>query len=109
MGRPRKWANDAERMAAKRCSDIPVNEQDKRTPIKRTHKRTGITWHPEISQDRFNGRGIPVDGYVLVSLGAVAEGSPDCGVVSDQDWRERLTYTCTHRLAGWSCKECITQ
>ena len=122
MGRPRKWASDAERMAAKRCSDIPVNEQSKRTPdeppSKRTHKRTGIEWHPEISQDRFKGvgRGIPIQadsktdsesGYVLVSLRSEPNGDTQNAVVSEQAWRERLETRCTHGLAGWACKQCL--
>lgn len=123
MGRPKKWANDAERMAAKR-SDTPgkrtvneqidpgkrtkraVNEQNKRT---QSSKRTGINWHPEIDQSTFDGRGrgVPVNGYVLVSLGAVLDGKPECGVVTHVDWLARLETRCAHGLHGWSCKPCL--
>jgi hypothetical protein len=101
MGRPRKYANDAERKAADRV----------RKTIKRTDqevKRTSI-WHTEISQDRFKGvgRGIPVDGYVLVSLKSEPNGNTLQAVVSHADWTDRLDKVCAHGLAGWSCKECL--
>lgn len=47
------------------------------------------------------GRGVPVNGYVLVSTG------DDSIVVTEADWLSRLSKICTHGLAGWSCKECL--
>ena len=60
-------------------------------------------YHPEISQKRFEGkgRGVPVDGFVLVANGL------DCAVVTEADWRERLAQQCEHGYWGWSCKKCL--
>ena len=71
MGRPRKWASDAERKASKRTNqiaagpdtqdkrtDLAVNGHSKRTeiepPSKRTHENnyTPFAWHLEIDQSR---------------------------------------------------------
>ncbi len=67
-----------------------------------------IEWHPEVDQSGFSGRGVPTNGFVLVSLGMVPEGSPECGVVTVKDWISRLKETCSHQLDGWSCKRCLT-
>src|SRR3990167_770439 len=66
-------------------------------------------WHPEISQDRFKGkgRGVPVDGYVLVSIKAEPNGNTEHGIVDVDTWRARLNKVCAHGLAGWSCKSCL--
>src|SRR3990172_13006585 len=66
-------------------------------------------WHPEISQDRFKGvgRGIPVDGYVLVSIKSEPNGNTEHGIVDVDTWRARLNKVCAHGLAGWSCKSCL--
>ena len=54
-----------------------------------------------------HGRGCPVekDGkrYVMISL----KGNDNHGVVSEEDWKARLDYTCKHGREGWSCKECL--
>ena len=49
------------------------------------------------------GRGVPVNGFVLISRGGEIE---DC-VVTEEDWRARLTYACKHGQEGWSCKVCL--
>lgn len=71
-----------------------------------------IDWHPEVDQAMFDGRGcgVPVDGFVLISLGKTPEDQLDCGVVTEQTWRTRLRHTCEHNLnlMGWSCKACLT-
>lgn len=71
--------------------------------------KRGIKWHPEVDQSIFDthGRGVPVDGFVLISLGKTAEDQLDCGVVTEKTWRERLKQACQHSLFGWSCKECL--
>lgn len=126
MGRPRKWASNTERMAAireskrttpvRKCADIPskrthepVNAQSKRTELQPPSKRTQSIWYPEISQDRFKGvgRGIPVDGYVLVSRKSEPNGNTEQGIVDVETWRAKLDRVCNHGLAGWSCKACL--
>jgi hypothetical protein len=49
------------------------------------------------------GRGMPVDGFVLISRSSDIEDS----VVSEEDWKARLDYCCKHGREGWSCKECL--
>ena len=49
------------------------------------------------------GRGVPVNGLVLVSRGGEIEDS----VVTEKDWKARLDYTCKHGQEGWSCKVCL--
>ena len=68
-----------------------------------------IQWHPEVDQSIFDGHGrmSPVNGYVLISLGAVPDGQPECGVVTEAEWRERLKHKCSHGFWGWSCKKCL--
>src|SRR3990172_8071924 len=118
MGRPRKWASDAERKRTERehsCPNTPVSDSkrtDKRTEIQPPSKRTvneHSIWHPLISQDRFKGvgRGIPVDGYVLVSLKSEPNGDTEHGIVDVDTWHARLDKVCAHGLAGWSCKPCL--
>lgn len=53
-----------------------------------------------ISRARFDtkGRGVVVDGYVLVSKGK------DDVVISQSDWLARLNQFCKHGKQGWSCK-----
>lgn len=133
MGRPRKWKNDAERMAANRpskrtkpeskrtdsaleCSDtqskrieLAVNEQSKRT---HENNYTPFSWHPEVNLKIFDGHGrcSPVNGFVLVSRRSDPNGNTLHGVVVEHDWRARLDQSCLHdgqRLSGWSCKECL--
>src|SRR3990167_2787369 len=92
----------------------PVNKLKAVNKVVNKHENnyTPFAWHPEIDQSRFegHGRGVAVDGYVLVSLGIVPDGQIECGVVTEQNWRARLDQSCLHdgqRLSGWSCKECL--
>ena len=66
-------------------------------------------YHPDVPVGLFDGhgRGVPVKGYVLVSLRSSIEGKPEQAVVTKQTWRERLDKVCAHALAGWSCKVCL--
>lgn len=61
----------------------------------------------DVSQSRFDGkgRGVPVDGYVLISRGLHAED--ENGVVTESGYLTRLGQTCTHGYQGWSCKACL--
>jgi len=124
MGRPRKWASDAERKRTERgqpCPNTPVSDSkrtDKRTEpqasSKRTHENnyTPFAWHPEVDIKIFDGHGrfSPVNGFVLVSRRSEPNGNTLHGVVTEHDWRTRLDQSCVHdgqRLSGWSCKPCL--
>jgi len=124
MGRPRKYANDAERKAADRVrkmnkrtnqdaecpnnqdkrTELVVNGQNKRTdiepPSKRTHENnyTPFAWHPEVDLKIFDGHGrfSPVNGFVLVSRRSEPNGNTIHGVVTEHDWRARLDQSCVH-------------
>lgn len=54
----------------------------------------------DLSMFSGRGRGVPVNGYVLVA------GNGEDYVVKESDWLERLQTSCLHGLAGWSCKLC---
>ncbi len=79
---------------------IKVQPYDMLAPIK---------WHPEINQKIFDGhgRGVPVDGFVLISMGRVADNMPECQVVAETDWMTRLAHKCDHSYKGWTCKPCL--
>lgn len=49
------------------------------------------------------GRGTPVKGFVLISRGSNKED----GVVTEDEWKARLDYTCKHGRQGWGCKVCL--
>ena len=80
-----------------------------KAPVSTPDAVSTIDWQ-DVDQSIFDchGRGVPVDGLVLISLGATAENEPDCGVVKESTWRQRLKQTCSHNLIGWSCKACLT-
>ena len=60
---------------------------------------------PDIMKElETQGRGVPVKGYVLI---ATKDKDSFGSVVSEEDWRARLDYTCKHGREGWSCKECL--
>lgn len=70
---------------------------------------TPITWHLEVNQSIFDehGQGVPVDGFVLISMGRVPEGSEECQVVTQGAWQARLNEVCSHGFKGWTCKKCL--
>lgn len=43
------------------------------------------------------GRGVPVNGYVLVA---------GIGVIDEPTWESRLKTKCKHGYGGWKCIEC---
>lgn len=43
------------------------------------------------------GRGVPVNGYVLVA---------GLGVIDEPTWQSRLKTKCKHGYGGWKCIEC---
>ncbi len=56
------------------------------------------------------GRGVPVDGFVMVARKYIkTDGFTDTvhGVVTQQDWLARLKYKCPHDYKGWTCKKCL--
>jgi len=106
MGRPKKWENDAERKASKRTeSNSKRTETEVVCPDTRVNGQ--INGLPDVSSFDGHGRGVPVNGYVLISLGAVEEGKPEGMVISEAIWRDRLDKRCQHGLLGWSCKKCL--
>ena len=67
-----------------------------------------IKWQDKpISMFDGKGRGVPVDGFVLISMGSVADDMPECQVVTQDAWLARLKQTCTHGFKGWTCKKCL--
>jgi hypothetical protein len=60
--------------------------------------------HDLMEELKRHGRGCPVNGYVLV---ATKDSNSFGKVVSEEDWRARLDWTCKHGQEGWSCKGCL--
>ena len=127
MGRPRRWANDAERMAAKRINE-QVNEQMADAPSLEANKRTrpvaeapraseaagfvAFRHQPHVPLSLFasQGRGTVrrhMDGkdYVMVSRHAGSDLG-ELGVVAADDWLARLSQSCIHGNRGWACHTC---
>lgn len=116
MARPKKWASDAERMAAKRrvneqepCSETRVNEQRSETPCSYSF----VAYKPQnVPLALFDGCGrgtvrTHTDGrrYVMVSR-HVGPDVGELGVVTHADWLARLDQRCAHGHAGWACHAC---
>jgi len=104
----RKWM--ADKRAREQAGEQPsVNTKPVNKHGKLVNKHLVSIWHPEISQDRFKGkgRGVPVDGYVLVSIKSEPNGNTEHGIVDVDTWHARLDKGCAHGLAGWSCKPCL--
>lgn len=131
MARPRKWASEAERLAAYRrnnrtetSQEEPVNRTDIlevaapiRTDTQGFEPSIGFVAFrdcPDVPRSLFypegnrpgSGRGVPVEHkgkrYVLVSRGMLF----DEGVVTEEDWLARLDQRCGHGRNGWSCHVC---
>lgn len=134
MGRPKKWASEAERLAAYRAKQSvqddgqTVRVDDEAVRIARESvrlERTDSTVNQSVDNGcipfrhqahvpmaLFNGagRGSPrthTDGhaYVLVSRHAGSDLG-ELGIVSAHDWQGRLAQRCGHGRHGWSCHEC---
>lgn len=122
MARPRKWANDAERMAARRINEQSgrVNEQTDVNEHELARKRTmaetasagfvRFRHQPHVPIALFTGRGTirrhaDGQGYVMVSRHAGSDLG-ELGVVTAADWQSRLSQRCDHGNAGWSCHTC---
>ena len=131
MARPRKWASDAERKAAKRINGRPseINGQTESVaehadginghePNKRTRPdaeppgfvRFVHQPHVPLSLFASHGRGTVrrhTDGrdYVMVSRHAGSDLG-ELGVVAADDWIARLSQSCIHGNRGWSCHTC---
>ena len=115
MGRPKKWASDADRKAAKRgVNGQPdgvngQNQASKRTePAVNGHEGFVFFRHqPQVPLSLFDGvgRGSPRGGFVMVSR---HEGSEfgELGVVTQADWEARLRQMCEHGHRGWACHVC---
>lgn len=120
MGRPKKWSNDAERMAVRRGR---VNEQTDRVNehehvrIEQVNEQSPAVneqaefvpfrHQPHVPLALFDGAGrgsrrTHTDGraYVLVAR------DDEHAVVTAADWGARLGQRCTHGHAGWSCHTC---
>lgn len=132
MARPRKWANEAERLAAYRANrtdspesvrnDDPIRTESlARTASSRTDCEPGARPDFVAFKDCPNvphvgplwvgaGRGTPrtYQGarYVLVARGTVDPDQPEHGVVTLADWTARLAQRCEHGHAGWACHTC---
>ena len=131
MGRPRRWASDAERMAAKRRAAVNERAEAALDPVVNEHEGQAIeapeiNEHPADGLVQFNDQPhVPHDGplwigagrgtsreykgehYVLVSRSVREAGEDDRhGVVTAADWNARLSQTCWHGLKGWACHVC---
>jgi hypothetical protein len=100
----------AERLGVNRKTIQRMGEEitDEVRKILNASKEPKYDWvkvPPDLMEElKKNGRGVPVDGYVLV---ATKDSSSFGSVVSEEAWRARLDWTCKHGREGWSCKECL--
>lgn len=92
--------------ATRKESATATNLQPKSATVQPVNITTPITWHPEVDHSIFAGRGVPVDGFVLISMGSVPEGKEECQVVAENTWQARLKEVCSHGFKGWTCKQC---
>lgn len=126
MARQKKWASEAERLAAYRANRTesvqPIRTDDPirtETPI-RTQSVHGqfvaFVDQSHVPRDSMatpwsgSGRGMPREYngqmFVLVARGTTDPARPEHGVVTLADWHARLAQHCPHNLAGWSCHSC---
>jgi len=90
----------------KKAKDVnkPVNNS---APV---NKAVNIDWQDQVDKRIFDkaGRGVPVNGFVLVSRGLhIADDAERDRVVTEEVWRTRLGQTCEHGFEGWTCKRCL--
>lgn len=98
----REWmAKKSEQSVHKEADSVnnSVNKSPKSvnkiTPV---HKASKIqTYDIDIKLFEGKGRGVPINGYVLIDK---------VGVITELDWLARLKTICAHGLTGWSCKVC---
>jgi len=71
------------------------------------NKAVNIDWQDQVDRKMFDGvgRGVPVNGYVMISRGRGFEDND--GIVTEEVWRARLGQTCEHGFEGWTCKRCL--
>ena len=133
MGRPRKWASEAERLAAYRggvsVRDVSVRKggvsvQDGSVSVRieppvsvqdvsvRSPGFVRFRHQPHVPLSLFDGVGrgtirTHTDGqqYVMVSRHAGSDLG-ELGIVMVADWQARLPQRCDHGLAGWACHSC---
>ena len=110
MGRPRKWASDAERMAARRSAEPRVSEHVTEQPAVNEHDGVitdgAATVHGQrVPATVFAGTGRGVarthngTDYVQVSW---HDGSTR--VVTADTWRAHLSHACPAGR-GWQCRD----
>ena len=66
-----------------------------------------INWVTHIPESKFDGkgRGVPVDGFVMVKQRMEAvDGLPDIvhGILEEGEWRTRLDVQCPHGFYGFA-------
>lgn len=117
MARPKKYATDADRLAAWRMKRNPgTKRNDETKPVEPETKRNAAfvpyRTQPHVPLSLFDGFGRGTvrrhtDGrdYVMVSR-HVGPDLGELGVVSAVDWSVRLGQRCEHGRAGWACHRC---
>jgi len=104
-----------ELMRKKRAANKPANKSTKSVSKKAVSNpdsvsSANIDWQDQVDKRIFDkvGRGIPVNGFVLISRGLhIADDIERDRVVTEEAWRTRLGQTCEHGSAGWTCKRCL--
>lgn len=83
----------------KRRAMIAPETNATKTVANATDKQNSSPKVYDIDQGIFvtKGRGVPVNGYVLVA---------GLGVIDEITWESRLKTKCKHGYGGWKCIEC---
>lgn len=69
---------------------------NRRTPAHITDNKPKV-YDIDLTRFETKGRGVPVNGYVLVA---------GLGVIDEPTWQSRLNTKCKHGYGGWKCIEC---
>jgi len=108
--KPAEIANKSGEIANKPANKMTQTANTIKQSVSNSAKAVSksVSWQ-NVDQSIFDGhgRGVPVNGYVLIGLGKVGEDRPENGVVTVADWQSRMDYTCQHNFNGWTCKACL--
>lgn len=123
MARPKKWASEADRVAAYRSkrtesvqtddpirTETPIRTQSVHSQLVAFVDQTHVPRDPMAPPWSGSGRGMPREHngklFVLVARGSTDPVRPEHGVVTLADWHARLGQRCQHGLRGWACHCC---
>ena len=111
MGRPRKWASDAERMAARRSAEPRVSEHVNEQPA-RINEHDGVITDGAAT---VHGQRVPATVFAGTGRGVVrrhngtdyvqvAWHDGSTRVVTADTWRAHLSHACPAGR-GWQCRD----